>query len=55
MEMASEVGPSSSSVHVSNTYAGYGRLIEEYVNFLRSKLAFHREHQEFNGTAKRFV
>ena len=29
---------------------GYGPLIREYVSLLLSKLAFHRNHQEFNGT-----
>ncbi|KAF2397495.1 ANTH domain protein [Trichodelitschia bisporula] len=29
---------------------GYGKLIEEYIYFLRAKLAFHRQHPEFNGT-----
>ncbi len=29
---------------------GYGKLIEEYIFFLRAKLAFHRQHPEFNGT-----
>jgi hypothetical protein len=29
---------------------GYGRLIEEYVLFLRAKLSFHKFHPEFNGT-----
>lgn len=28
---------------------GYGPLIREYVFFLESKLAFHRQHAEFNG------
>ncbi|EGD95559.1 cytoskeleton assembly control protein Sla2 [Trichophyton tonsurans CBS 112818] len=28
---------------------GYGPLIREYVFFLESKLAFHRQHPEFNG------
>ncbi|PLB39314.1 putative cytoskeleton assembly control protein Sla2 [Aspergillus candidus] len=28
---------------------GYGPLIREYVYFLESKLAFHRNHPEFNG------
>lgn len=28
---------------------GYGPLIREYVFFLESKLAFHRNHPEFNG------
>ena len=30
--------------------SGYGKLIEEYIYFLRAKLAFHRQHPEFNGT-----
>ncbi|KAK3216951.1 hypothetical protein GRF29_1g1474301 [Pseudopithomyces chartarum] len=29
---------------------GYGRLISEYVYYLRAKLSFHRQHPEFNGT-----
>ncbi|KAF2440745.1 ANTH-domain-containing protein [Karstenula rhodostoma CBS 690.94] len=29
---------------------GYGRLITEYVYYLQAKLAFHRQHPEFNGT-----
>jgi huntingtin-interacting protein 1-related protein len=29
---------------------GYGKLIEEYIYFLRAKLAFHRQHPEFNGS-----
>ncbi|KAI9824673.1 MAG: hypothetical protein M1819_000826 [Sarea resinae] len=29
---------------------GYGQLIREYVYFLLAKLAFHRQHPEFNGT-----
>ena len=28
---------------------GYGRLISEYVYYLRAKLSFHRQHPEFNG------
>ncbi|KAI9808564.1 MAG: hypothetical protein M1825_003713 [Sarcosagium campestre] len=29
---------------------GYGQLIREYIYFLLAKLAFHRQHSEFNGT-----
>lgn len=29
---------------------GYGPLIREYVYYLLAKLAFHRQHSEFNGT-----
>ena len=29
--------------------AGYGPLLREYVYFLLAKLAFHRQHPEFNG------
>jgi len=29
---------------------GYGPLIKEYVNFLLSKLTFHQQHPDFNGT-----
>lgn len=29
---------------------GYGPLIQEYVSFLLSKLSFHQQHPEFNGT-----
>ena len=28
---------------------GYGRLITEYIYYLQAKLAFHRQHPEFNG------
>ena len=28
---------------------GYGPLLREYVYFLLAKLAFHRQHPEFNG------
>ena len=28
---------------------GYGPLLREYVHFLKAKLAFHRQHPEFNG------
>jgi hypothetical protein len=28
---------------------GYGKMISEYVYFLQAKLAFHRQHPEFNG------
>lgn len=31
---------------------GYGPLIREYVFFLLAKLAFHRQHPEFNGEFK---
>lgn len=30
---------------------GYGPLLREYVYFLLAKLAFHRQHPEFNGTS----
>jgi len=30
-------------------WAGYGPLLREYVYFLLAKLAFHRQHPEFNG------
>ena len=29
---------------------GYGPLIQEYIYYLLAKLAFHRQHPEFNGT-----
>ena len=29
--------------------AGYGQLIQEYIYYLLAKLAFHRQHPEFNG------
>ena len=32
-----------------NGLRGYGKLIEEYVYFLRAKLAFHAQHPDFNG------
>ena len=28
---------------------GYGQLIQEYIYYLLAKLAFHRQHPEFNG------
>ena len=30
---------------------GYAPLISEYIYYLLAKLAFHRQHPEFNGTA----
>src|SRR5438045_9508308 len=33
-----------------SSYSGYAPLIREYVDFLLAKLAFHRQHPEFNGT-----
>ena len=30
-------------------YTGYGQLIQEYIYYLLAKLAFHRQHHEFNG------
>ena len=30
---------------------GYGPLLRDYVYFLLAKLAFHRQHPEFNGMA----
>ena len=30
---------------------GYGKLIQEYTYFLAAKLAFHRQHPEFNGAS----
>lgn len=32
-----------------STFLGYGTLIRAYVQFLLSKLRFHRHHAEFNG------
>lgn len=29
---------------------GYGTLIQDYIRYLLAKLAFHRQHPEFNGT-----
>jgi hypothetical protein len=37
-------------VDVDNAGIGYAPLIREYVFFLESKLNFHRNHPEFNGT-----
>ena len=31
---------------------GYGPLLREYVYFLLAKLAFHKQHPEFNGVFK---
>lgn len=36
-------------LYSADTFAGYGPLIREYVFFLLAKLAFHRQHPEFNG------
>jgi ANTH domain len=33
----------------ADAFLGYGPLIREYVFFLLAKLAFHRQHPEFNG------
>jgi huntingtin-interacting protein 1-related protein len=33
-------------------FSGYGQLIQEYIYYLLAKLAFHRQHQEFNGKGK---
>ncbi len=33
----------------ANRPLGYGPLLKEYVYFLSAKLAFHRQHPEFNG------
>ena len=30
---------------------GYAPLISEYIYYLMAKLAFHRQHPEFNGTS----
>jgi hypothetical protein len=32
---------------------GYAPLISEYIYYLMAKLAFHRQHPEFNGTTAR--
>jgi hypothetical protein len=34
---------------------GYGPLISEYIYYLMAKLAFHRQHPEFNGTSGRHI
>ena len=39
----------SLSLCSADTIPGYGPLIREYVFFLLAKLAFHRQHPEFNG------
>jgi len=36
----------------ANERIGYGPLIQEYIYFLLAKLAFHRQHPEFNGTSQ---
>ena len=36
-------------VYSTDNFTGYGPLIREYVFFLLAKLAFHRQHPEFNG------
>ena len=33
--------------------SGYGPLLRDYVYFLLAKLAFHRQHPEFNGMVSR--
>lgn len=33
---------------------GYGPLLRDYVYFLLAKLAFHRQHPEFNGPSSLF-
>ncbi|EON66276.1 hypothetical protein W97_05669 [Coniosporium apollinis CBS 100218] len=40
----------SKGVTGSEGLRGYAPLIEEYIYFLLAKLAFHRQHPEFNGT-----
>lgn len=37
-------------MNIDNAGIGYAPLIREYVFFLESKLNFHRNHPEFNGT-----
>ncbi|KAF2264353.1 ANTH-domain-containing protein [Lojkania enalia] len=40
----------SRGVSAGEGLRGYGPLISEYIYFLLAKLAFHRQHPEFNGT-----
>lgn len=40
----------SRGVSAGEGLRGYGPLITEYIYFLLAKLAFHRQHPEFNGT-----
>lgn len=40
----------SRSVSGGDGIRGYGQLIQEHVFYLVSKLKFHRDHPEFNGT-----
>ena len=39
----------SLKVAILTVEAGYGPLLRDYVYFLLAKLAFHRQHPEFNG------
>lgn len=43
------VGTSSGQ---SDRRVGYGPLLRDYVYFLMAKLAFHRQHPEFNGNCE---
>jgi ANTH domain len=50
--MLYSIAASSTRTHslcIADTSQGYGPLIREYVFFLLAKLAFHRQHPEFNG------
>lgn len=40
----------SRSFHREESPRGYTRLIREYINYLQSKLVFHKNHRGFNGT-----
>lgn len=41
---------SISRVGMGDGLKGYGQLIREHVNYIVSKLRFHRDHPDFNGT-----
>jgi hypothetical protein len=51
MEEVFEVCKLATKLELRLTLKGYGKIIEEYIFFLRAKLAFHRQHPEFNGTS----
>ena len=55
MQTLAEVGWKSRRVEIGCRrliwVVGYGPLLRDYVYFLLAKLAFHRQHPEFNGMA----
>lgn len=49
LRKASLEGKTLREICEANYRLGYGPLLKEYVYFLSAKLAFHRQHPEFNG------